>query len=98
MKVLLDTNIIIHREAAKIVNQDIGILFNWLDKLKYSKYIHPLTIEELTRNIDANTVATMTIKIGSYNLLRNLSPTSNALEAVSKQVDTTPNDANDTQI
>lgn len=98
MKVLLDTNIIIHREAAKIVNEDIGVLFNWLDKLKYSKYIHPATIEELKRNQDPNTVATMTIKIGSYNLIKNLAPTSNALEAVSKQIDVTPNDKNDTLI
>ena len=32
MKVLLDTNIIIHREASKVVNQDVGTLFKWLDK------------------------------------------------------------------
>jgi len=98
MKVLLDTNIIIHREAAKIINEDIGILFNWLDKLKYSKYIHPATIEELNRNQDVKTVSTMRIKIGSYNLIRNLAPPSNALQAVSKQLDTAPNDGNDTLI
>ncbi len=98
MKVLLDTNIIIHREAAKIINEDIGTLFNWLDKLKYSKYIHPATVEELKRNQDPMTVATMIIKIGSYNLIRNPAPTSNALEAVSNQIDTTPNDKNDTLI
>jgi len=98
MKVLLDTNIIIHREASKVVNQDIGVLFNWIDKLKYSKYIHPITIEELNRNRDSKTVETMNIKIGSYNLIRNLAPTSIPLEAVSKKVDTTPNDLSDTQI
>src|SRR5665647_28767 len=98
MKVLLDTNIIIHREASKVVNQDIGILFNWIDKLKYSKYIHPATVEELNRNLDPSTVATMAIKIGSYNLIRNLAPTNDALEQVSKQIDTAPNDANDTKI
>lgn len=98
MKVLLDTNIIIHREAAKIINEDIGTLFNWIDKLKYSKYIHPATVEELKRNQDPKTVATMTIKISSYNLIRNLAPTSNALEAVSIQIDVTPNDKNDTLI
>jgi len=76
MRVLLDTNIIIHREAATIVNQDIGTLFNWLDKLKHSKYIHPATVEELRRNKDARTVATMAIKIASYNLIRNIAPTS----------------------
>lgn len=51
MKAILDTNIIIHREASKGINADIRILFYWLDKLKYSKAIHPLTIEELNRNI-----------------------------------------------
>ncbi len=98
MKVLLDTNIIIHREASKVINQDIGILFNWIDKLKYLKYIHPATIEELNRNQDPQTVATMAVKISSYNLIRNLAPTSNVIETVSKQIDTVPNDANDTKI
>jgi predicted nucleic acid-binding protein len=98
MKVLLDTNIIIHREASKVINQDIGVLFNWIDKLKYSKFIHPATVEELNRNLDPNTVATMGIKIASYNLIRNIAPTSEALETVGKQVDITPNDENDTKI
>lgn len=98
MKVLLDTNIIIHREASKVINQDIGILFNWIDKLKYEKFIHPATVEELNRNIDPQTVATMAIKIGSYNLIRNLAPTSQILEQVSKQIDTVANDENDTKI
>ena len=29
MKALLDTNIIIHREASKVINQDIGVLYRW---------------------------------------------------------------------
>jgi predicted nucleic acid-binding protein len=98
MKVLLDTNIIIHREASKVINQDIGILFNWIDKLKYEKFIHPITVEELNRNLDPQTVATMAIKIGSYNLIRNRAPTSNTLEAISKQLDKCVNDENDTKI
>ncbi len=98
MKVLLDTNIIIHREASKVINQDIGVLFNWIDKLKYEKFIHPATVEELNRNKDPQTVATMAIKIGSYNLIRNLAPTSEILEQVSKQIDTVANDENDTKI
>jgi predicted nucleic acid-binding protein len=98
MKVLLDTNIIIHREASKVINQDIGILFYWIDKLKYEKFIHPATVEELNRNVDPQTVATMAIKIGSYNIIRNLAPTSQILEDVSKQIDTVANDKNDTKI
>lgn len=95
-KILLDTNIIIHREATKVVNQDIGVLFNWIDKLKYSKYIHPLTVEELNKNKDSKTVETMNIKIGSYNLIKNLAPTSETLETVSKKIDINVNDRNDT--
>ena len=45
MRILLDTNIIIHREASRIYNQDIGLLFNWIDKLHYEKCVHPLTID-----------------------------------------------------
>lgn len=98
MKVLLDTNIIIHREASKIYNLDIGQLFNWLDKLKYSKYIHPLTIEELNRYQDTSTLTTMNIKIESYNLLKYPSPLGDKIKEVSKSVDNQPNDINDTQI
>jgi len=98
MKVLLDTNIIIHREASKISNPDIGQLFNWLDKLKYSKYIHPLTIEELNRNKDAKTVETMNIKIESYNKIKNVSVLGDKIKEVSLQIDKVGNDINDTQI
>ena len=87
MKVLLDTNIIIHREASKIINTDIGILFNWIDKLKHSKYIHPLTIEELNRNIDPKTVETMNVKIGSYNIIKNLAPLGDTIKEVGNKFD-----------
>lgn len=98
MKVLLDTNIIIHREASKVINRDIGTLFNWLDKLKHSKYIHPLTIEELNRNIDPKTVETMNIKIRSYNVIKNLASLNDTIKQVGNKVDITPNDINDTII
>lgn len=98
MKVLLDTNIIIHRETPKVVNTDIGMLFNWLDKLNYRKYIHPLTIEELNRNKDQKTVDSFNIKIQSYNQIINLAPESELLKTVSQQIDTTENDKNDTKL
>ena len=34
MRALLDTNIVIHREATTAVNQDIGTLFKWLGQGK----------------------------------------------------------------
>lgn len=98
MKVLLDTNIIIHREANKIINQDIGYLFHWLDKLKFTKCIHPITLEELNKNIDKSTVTTINIKVKNYHLLKTEAPISEALKLVSQQLDTVDNDLNDSKI
>lgn len=98
MKVLLDTNIIIHREANKIYKPEIGQLFKWIDNLKYSKYIHPLTVEELKRYQDPNALDTMSIKIESYNLLKHQAPLGEEILKISKRVDNQENDINDTQI
>lgn len=68
MKVLLDTNIIIHREGNNpAINKGIGVLFNWLAKLKYEKCIHKVIIEEIRKHKDSNVVKIMDIK--NYNLL-----------------------------
>jgi len=40
-RALLDTNILIHREARTVVRDDIGTLFRWLDELRYEKLVHP---------------------------------------------------------
>ncbi len=98
MKILLDTNIIIHREANKIYKPEIGELFKWIDNLKYSKYIHPLTVEELDRYKDSNALDTMSIKIKSYNLLKHQAPLGEEILKVSKEIDNQDNDINDTQI
>ena len=98
MKVLLDTNIIIHREANKIYNFDIGQLFNWLDKLKYSKYIHPITVEELNRYKDPVSLQTMNIKIESYNQIINPAPDNQFLNEVSLSTDKNENDKNDSKL
>jgi hypothetical protein len=74
MRVLLDTNIIIHREASKIVNQDIGILFNWPDRLHDTKCVHPLTVSELGMHLDPVTVNTMQAKLANYQLLQTPAP------------------------
>lgn len=98
MRVLLDTNIIIHREASKISNQNIGILFNWLDRLHYSKCIHPLTIVELKRYADSDAVQTMQIKLENYQVLQTPAPLNENVDSVSKKMDTKPNDLDDTKL
>jgi len=49
MKILLDTNIIIHREASSVIRDEIGILFRWIDNLHYVKCVHPISISELEK-------------------------------------------------
>jgi len=96
MKALLDTNIIIGREANKIVNQDIGTLFKWLDKAKYTKCIHPITVEEINRNPNKATVDAFNVKLESYDLLKTIAPFDDFITKVSTKYDSTLNDKNDT--
>ncbi len=96
MRALLDTNIIIHRETSRIVNENIGKLFFWLDKLKYQKYVHPVTLEELQRHTDEKVVKTMSVKLQSYHLMKVTAPLHDDVLKVSERIDTTDNDRNDT--
>lgn len=97
MRILIDTNIIIHREANRIFNEDIGLLFNWLDRLKTDKCVHPLSIEEISGHQDENVVKTMKIKVANYNLLKTES-TDDQLITQIRQSDSSRNDFIDTSI
>lgn len=98
MKVLLDTNIIIHREANKVVEHDIGQLFNWIDKLHYEKYIHPITISEIDSYQNKQVVETFSIKLDSYNRIKHQLPFSENVQNVSAEFDVNDNDINDTHL
>lgn len=95
MKALLDTNIIIHREANKIVSQDIGILYRWLDRGKYTKCIHSITIDEIKKNPNKDTVNMFLIKLNSYEVIDIPSPLQEEVQSVSNKIDVTDNDKND---
>lgn len=82
MRVLLDTNIIIHREASKIYNQDIGLLFNWLDRLHIEKCVSPFSLEEINSYRDEEVVNTMTIKLENYNVLKTESPETEVIQQI----------------
>jgi predicted nucleic acid-binding protein len=98
MKVLLDTNILIHREASKIVNEGIGTLFNWLDRLHYEKCIHPLSIEELKKHSDPEVVKTIQTKIKNYNTLKTEAPEIEAITQIRNKYDRNENDCIDTSL
>jgi len=96
MKALLDTNIIIHREAPRVFNQDIGILYKWLDKAKYQKCIHQVTIDEINKNPNKDTVDTFSIKLESYERLLTTAPMSPQVQKVAEKFDINENDRSDT--
>ena len=96
MKILLDTNIIIHRESTRVLNQDIGILFNWFDKLRYVKYIHPVTIEEINKLKKDDLRDLMNVKINSYNVIQVIAPIHPNVATISMKYDVSENDKNDT--
>ncbi len=98
MKVLLDTNIVIHREANSVINEEIGSLFAWFDKLHYKKCIHPLTLEEIEKHKDQKVINTFKIKLGSYVLLKTEAPLSPPVSDLSKKRDHSLNDINDTRL
>lgn len=99
MKALLDTNIIIHREAiTPAVNADVGTLFKWLDKLKYEKCIHQVTVVEINSHQNEKVVKAMAIKMTSYTLLRTAAPMGDEVRAVAAELDVEPNDAGDTAL
>lgn len=98
MKALLDTNIIIHREASRIINQDVGILYRWLERAKYTKCVHSLTISEIDKYKNQQTVETFQIKLDSYEQIEIPSPLQAEIKAISEKIDVNENDRNDTQL
>jgi len=98
MRILLDTNILIHREANRVINENIGILFNWFDKLHYEKCIHPLSLQEIRKHKDIKTVKTIETKIKNYNLLKTKAPESINIQVIRNKFDKNENDEIDTSL
>jgi len=96
MKVLLDTNIVIHRETSRIVNEEIGQLFLWLDKLKYDKVIHPLTVVEINKHKNEDLLKTFQVKLEAYQTLQTTAPIHNEVVNKIGPFDKDDNDRNDT--
>jgi predicted nucleic acid-binding protein len=98
MRVLLDTNIIIHREASTIVKEDIGVLFRWLDRLHHIKCAHPVTAQELEKHEDPKVRKVFRIKFANYEVLKTTAPLSEEVRRVCDALDENENDLNDTRI
>ena len=80
MRVLLDTNILIHREAATVVRGDIGLLFQWLDTLKFEKCYHPASRAELEKHRDARVLDPFKAKLQASRELQTSAPMATEVE------------------
>ncbi len=98
MKILLDTNIVIHRETNNIIEPEIGELFYWIDRLNYKKYIHPITVLEIEKYKNEKVVRTFSIKLNSYNKIKSTLPLSKEVNEICSSIDQNQNDINDTQL
>lgn len=96
-KVLLDTNIIIYRETDRILNPNTPDLFNWLDRLHYDKYIHPISEQEISQYADVQKREVILSKLGSYNKLTVLAPLAESIQNLLRR-DGDVNSQNDTKI
>jgi len=98
MRILLDTNIIIYREANYTPRQEIGILFRWLDQLHYEKCIHPETIAEIRRYKDKAVINAFEVKIANYQQLKTIAPENDDIRNLHAKYDKDQNDFTDTSI
>lgn len=97
MRALLDTNVLIHREARTVVREDIGTLFRWLDQLQYEKCVHPESLAEIRKHADPDVVRTLEAKLGSYKVFATLSPDTPGIAAL-RGKDQTENSRTDTSV
>lgn len=92
MRVLLDTNIIIHRENKIISNYSIGHLYKWLDRLKCTKLVHPFTVDEIKKYNDENTRNTFQVKLESYEIIKTVKEPDSEFINLIKSLGTSDND------
>jgi hypothetical protein len=97
MRALLDTNILIHREAATVVRRDIGTLFYWLDKLKYEKCVHPVSLSEIGKHQDKRVRESFHTKLQAYHVLKTTAAIAPEVQQCGAN-DRTENDRNDTSL
>lgn len=98
MKILLDTNIIIHRENTKVTNQSIGLLYYWLDKLHYEKMIHPYSVKELRKFGDSQMQKLYDVKLLAYFEMKTIAPQSEKFKSELRETPKSENDEIDNQL
>lgn len=97
MKILLDTNIIIHREWQNIKHSQIWQLFFYIDKFKHDKFVHKISIDEIQKYWDKKALEIILQKVQNYQIADTLAPDLNKkLAGIAIKNDKNENDKNDT--
>jgi len=69
MRVLIDTNIFIYREDDHVISNDMQTLLGKLRKIGADILIHPLSLEDLKKDLDKDRREIMLSKIRTYSFL-----------------------------
>lgn len=69
MRILLDTNIFIHREDDHVLPEDFQRLLKILNQIKVDLLLHPLSIEEISKDKNKERKEILLSKIKSYRTL-----------------------------
>ncbi len=71
MRILIDTNIFISREADRVLSSDLANLLGILNELKTELLVHPLSATELKNDKDEKRREVNLSKIRAYSILEN---------------------------
>ncbi|MDY3761629.1 MAG: ASCH domain-containing protein [Candidatus Onthovivens sp.] len=80
--VLLDTNIVIHRESSNNIAYEVIQMYRLLDQLKINKYLHEDIKVELSKYEDIKIKKIMLSKIEAYTILSSLKVNNSFFESV----------------
>lgn len=67
-------------------------------KTKYTKCVHPSSVNEIRKNLNQSTVDTFNVKLGNYEVLKTIAGRNETVDKVSLKLDITENDKIDTQL
>lgn len=96
--VLLDTNIVIHRESNNNVSYEVLKLFKLLDELKINKIVDNSILKELEKYGDESAKKTMAMKINAYEKIPSIEVNDSNFNDVVKRYSLDENSVIDNQI
>ncbi|MCD4652178.1 MAG: hypothetical protein K8S56_10410 [Candidatus Cloacimonetes bacterium] len=97
-RILLDTNVIIHRETNYPIKDTIGDFFRYLNEQEYELFYHAITKTEFEKIESEKHRDSIQKKLRAYNLLPFQSELDTHVIAVCNSIDQDQNDKNDTRL